>query len=83
MQQNRIAAADEMMEGLESPEEDIDVEEEGISDGQPSEDEDDGSCGRFSENDAIESSEHSRPSNTEDGEEVKSQNGFEELIGYT
>merc|ERR1719253_2413563 len=75
-------ASDEMMDGLESPDQDdddVEVEDDDISEGQQS-DEDDGSCGRFSENDAIESSEHS---NAEAAEEVKSQNGFEELIGYT
>ena len=73
-----------MMEGLESPDQDEDEVDEGdISDGQPFDDDEDGSCSRFSENDAIESSGHSGPSNAEEAEEIKSQNGFEELIGYT
>ena len=70
------------MEGLEfadQEEEDAEI----CSEGQQSDSEEEDSCGPYSENEPVASSEHSRRSNTEDAEEIKSQNGFEELIGYT
>ena len=70
-QSNGIAAAEEMMEGLEFADQE---EEDGeiCSDGQQSDYEEEDSCGPYSENEPVASSEHSRRSNTEDAEEVKS-----------